>query len=211
MLKAPDETALQSLLDSATSNGLFKGTNSAITDALFNVYNEEITFSASEAEGSFSSTYKCIIKRKNVGIHSSHHSTHTFKVIKDMTDDGEAREKTITVQGTIQGLMRGGLFGNGSNKITSILELPATGRLLSYNDPNTKHADGVNTKYKEALNAYKAIADTDGLNTAFKNILKITSAELGAACSDSPNAASHEVTHNYNTGSIDYSTVYTTS
>lgn len=212
VLKSPDQNTLQNLFDNANGSGLLCNTNTGITNSIFNVYNEEINCSASEAEGSFSATYKCIIKRKNTGA-DTNHSIHTFKVTRDITDDGEAREKTITVQGNIQGLMRGGLFNNGTNKITSMLELPQYGRLLSYTSPSIKHSSGANTKYKEALASYNTIADNDGLKSSFKEDLEITISALipGSTCNDSPYAASHEVTHNYNTGSIDYTTIYTTS
>lgn len=173
-----------------------------LTLANFGFYNETINCEASETDGTFSATYSAILKRKNSGTSSS--VLHTFSKTVNTTDSAGKKTVTISINGNVQGLIEGGLI-----KQANILELPANGQILSYNDSSTK------SRYSEALSGFNDIATKEDLKTNIKSFFGITNQNLGieSACispSGLPKPASHSISHNYTEGSISYDTSYNT-
>ena len=184
----------------SSTNGLFSN-----LDAKYNVYNETLSCSTSESDGSFSVTYNAIIKKDSpstsVIAHSAsrHTFTKTFNVQNDNT-----RINTITVQGTIEGLVPGGII----TAIGSGFQLPASGSILV--------STGVSNKYSQALTALGKISNSyTDLNDIFKQKLGIKYINLGltsqiSGCSPPayPIPSSFNLTHNYHEGTITYSAEY---
>lgn len=173
-----------------------------LTGANFGFYNETISCEAAESEGSFSATYNAIVKRKNGGTNSA--ALHTVSKTVNTTDDGSKKNINITINGTIQGLIDGGLLKN-----PNIIELPSNGTIFSYNDNNTA------SRYSQALSAYNDIGTKEDLNANIKTFFNINAQALGISgdCIDPaslPKPASHSLSHSYVEGSIEYNTSYTT-
>jgi hypothetical protein len=153
-----------------------------------------------EADGAFSATYKAILKYNNNPLATD--CIHTFNKTKTLSNDNKNRKITMSVQGSITGLIPGGLI-NTPNTI----ELPRTGKLfLSQNSSITK--------YSQALAAFSQVATTSDISDTLKDILDITNGELfdeGAGCVDSaayPKPSSFTVTHDYTNGVITYNGEY---
>ena len=124
----------------------------------YNVFNESVNCSVSESEGSFSVTYKALIKsstsyRGSNSQFSTTNSRHTYttKTTTDNTNGTSVRK--MSIQGQIQGLTPGGMI-NYPNGIS----LPARGgNLFLMNNPTA-------TKYQNALECFKTICDYDYYN-----------------------------------------------
>ena len=164
------------------------------------IYNETIACEASEAEGSFSATYKAILKFDSNTL--SPDCIHTFNKVKNVTDDNRNRKSSISVQGSITGLIPGGLI-NTPNTI----ELPKTGQIFLRQNSN-------DTKYSKALFAYNKISNGSDINDTLKGLLDITNGDLFdefPSCLDSeasPKPSSFTTTHNYTEGVITYDVEY---
>ena len=92
----------------------------------YDIFNEKISCETSEAEGSFSLTYTAILKRVSGDETYNHPNTiHTFNTTRSVQDDGKNKTTTTTVNGNIQGLIKGGLI-HGSG----IFTLPNNGQIL---------------------------------------------------------------------------------
>lgn len=176
-----------------------------LSNSLYDIYNEKISCDSSEADGSFSLTYNAILKRKVEGdTFSDPNSIHTFNVSKTISDDGNNRNITISVDGSIQGLIKGGLI-----KSSGILSLPSTGDIIVTSSPS-------GSKYDNSLIAYNKIGTSSELKSGFANLLDITNSALEASgnCISPlgiPPVASHQVNHNYTQGIITYNTSYDTN
>jgi hypothetical protein len=171
----------------------------------YDIYNESINCSTSEADGSFSITYNAILKKSdplNNPIENA--ALHTFT--KNISTTNNPKNVTINVQGTVQGLVRGGFvyYNNDFN-------LPNNGLFIST-------IDSAETKYNNALNHYNTnIGDELDLLPAFKTKFNITKAELltNTQCSEEeeeepPKPSSFTLDHSYNNGTVGYTAVYDT-
>jgi len=176
-----------------------------LSDNDYAIYNEKITCSTSEAQGSFEANYSSIIKRtNNTGTYSHPHSIHTFSVTKNTSDDGKEKNTQMSVQGNIQGLVPGGLI-----KSAGIVSFPNNGSILVSDTP-------ASNKYDKALLAYNLIGNNRSLNDGFLNLLGVTNSAVGASgeCIDEdgvPPTNNLNVTHNYIEGTINYSSSYDTA
>lgn len=191
-------------LETAFNSGLYGLLDGLNLSETFSVYNEKISSQASESDGSFSATYTCLIKNSSINDQqlSSPESIHTFSTSKSVSDD-ERKLTTISVNGTIQGLIPYGLTSG-----SGIFKLSDNGQIISTNIPNSG-------KYTQALAAYNKIGTTSGLKDEFLAILDITNSSLGISENDCgidpsgyPLNTSHTIAHNYTEGLITYSTTY---
>jgi hypothetical protein len=196
---------LATIHDVDSSGGLLAGFKDGNTNGVgiyYNVYNEQITCNASESEGSFSLTYTAIVKKNNLALSPvANAATHTYTKDINITNDTKTNT-TITIKGTVQGLIRGGFLQfKGNNFI-----LPDSGSFITA-------ADGGETKYSNALSYFTtSIGSTSDLLGSFKTQVSLSKAELlikGA--SGFPLPSSYVIEHNYNEGSITYTAIYETS
>lgn len=181
---------------------------SGLQNGEYEIFNEIINCETSEADGSFSLAYNAVLKRTQSSNSSfiDTNTIHTFNLIKNINDDGNTKNTIITIQGDIQGLVEGGLI-----RSSGLLQLPENGQILLSN------ASGI-SKYDNALSGYNLIVHSSNtkLKDDFVSLLGINNAELGASgvCVDPsgiPNNRSHSANHEYNTGTISYTSVYDTS
>ncbi|NDC95162.1 hypothetical protein EBZ38_11685, partial [bacterium] len=190
---AGDKT-LNSLHALASSNGAISG----ITTGTHNIYNETITCEVGEAEGTFSATYNALLKYNNSIF--GNNSIHTFNKSRSVSDDNKTRNVSINVQGTINGLIPGGLINS-----PNVIELPRTGTLMLASNNSI-------TKYSQALSAYSQIISNRDLNDTMKDLLDVTmdDLEVSGPCLglDYPRPSSFTATHDYTGGIITYSAEY---
>lgn len=207
------------------SNGLL----SSLGNSNYKIYNEEITCEASESDGSFSASYSAIVRSLKGNSTWSHPSaTHTIEKSVTTNTDSEGKEtKTISLNGTIQGLIEGGLI-----RIHKALQLPSTGSILLLSNIS----DNKYTQAKILLDKIYSSTDYNGgqgecgkrdLKPGFKSILGINVDALqtdedeeeqeDSTCPededdcvipDPPHPASFNLTHDYNNGTITYSLEY---
>ena len=186
----------------------------------YKVYNETIDCSTSEADGSFTATYKCVLKRYDPTIASFQHSTHAFTVNYEQNNDFDNTTRVISINGSVQGLLPTNILANvddGQNLI-----LPNNGLFFFV-------SDDLKNKYyyawKDAKN-FVLNATLDDLNDNFKQILEINYASLFPETSkDSPcllkegynllysllaEPKNFSINHNYNPGTVEYSASYDT-
>jgi hypothetical protein len=197
---------------SGSNNGLL----SSLGDSRYAVYNEEIVCEASESDGSFSATYKAIVKNKlSNNLFTANNVKH--KINKKTTFNRDAKgiiTNNISINGTIEGLIEGGLV-----RIPGPVELPANGSFLIKGSASS-------TKYLNAKlvldqiyspNDYNNGIGSSGkrdLKVFFKNALGITLIALNSTqpiddiIPDPPHPASFNLTHDYNAGTINYSVEY---
>jgi hypothetical protein len=184
----------------ASSGGLLQGFNTPKNGGNgYDIYNEQINCDTSESAGTFSLTYTAIVKKANSSISTvANAATHTFTKDISITNDASVNA-TVTVKGTIQGLIRGGFLYFKGNNFT----LPNSGSFITT-------ADGNETKYSNALSHFNtAVGDNRDLLGSFKSKIDLSKAELlikGA--SGFPNPTSYVLEHNYNDGSISYTVTY---
>lgn len=203
---------LNDILNPAGSNGLL----SNLGNSAYAVYNEEITCEASESAGSFSATYKAIVKTKlSNNIWTANNVKHKIsKKTSRNTDNKGTITNTISINGTIEGLIEGGLV-----RIPGPIELPVNGSLLIKDTASI-------TKYNNAKNVLDKIyssSDYNGgigssgkrdLKPFFKNALGATINALNSIVaeddeiSDPPHPTSFNLTHDYNNGTINYTVEY---
>lgn len=193
--------------DSTLSN-LFRSGPPGILEGIsggdYGIYNETVSCTTSESDGSFSATYNAILKRKtSSGSFFEDKCLHTYSVTRDVQDDGTKKTVSMSVDGNIQGLIEGGVI-----RSAHVLSLPQNGKLFLANNPSI-------TKYDNALSAYNKIGNKSGLLDSFRTYLGITNAAIGATgeCVDpsgAPRPANHSVSHSYTEGVITYKSDYNT-
>jgi hypothetical protein len=191
---------------SSSLSSVGSSSNGALSnlDSLYGIYNETLSCTTSETDGTFSVTYNGLIKRNNTSPTNHPASRHTFsKTIN--TQDTNKKITTINIQGTIEGLVSGGVV----TAIGSGFQLPNNGSILT--SSNTV------TKYSNALTALNKLIDQSDLKSTVKSKLGITIASLGltqslAQCSGLGDSAiipsSFSLTHNYHEGIINYNIEY---
>lgn len=204
----------------------FTGLLSSLGDSTYKVFNEEISCEASESEGSFSATYSATVSTllgNDLWSHPS--STHTVEKSIQTTIENGVVIKNISISGTIQGLIEGGLI-----RINQVLQLPNKGSIRLLNNITEN-------KYKNAKILLDKIYSEDDYNqgqgpcgkrdlkTFFKNALGITVDQLQTSneqpqaepCQDDPNScivpdpphpSSFNLTHDYINGTITYKVDY---
>ena len=187
------------------SGGLLSGFNTPANGGSmgYDVYNEQITCDTSEAKGSFSLTYTAIVKKASSALSpGANAAIHTFTKDINVSDDGSKKNVTVTVKGTVQGLIRGGFLYFKGNNFT----LPDSGAFIT-------SADGAETKYSNALAHFSTtVGSKSDLLGSFKTKMSLSKSELlikGA--SGFPLPSSYVVEHNYNEGTISYTATYETS
>lgn len=164
----------------------------------FDVYNEYITCDTSEAEGSFGLTYNAILKRSDNTLNPVENAA-ILTYNKNITvTDGDDLNASINVQGTIQGLVRGGFIYYNNDYI-----LPQNGTIVV-------NVDGAETKYSNAVAYFNArVGSQTDLHQSFKNQLNITKSQLLVKGPDGyPSPASFTLEHNYHEGSLTWTAVY---
>ena len=190
--------------------GLFSSGNTARDgNRNYDIYNETINCSTSETEGTFSITYNAIIKKNNNSLNPAQNAVlHTFT--KNITTSSNPKSVNITVQGNIQGMVRGGFIYYNND-----FSLPDQGTFIST-------VDSAETKYSNALAFFQSqISSGSDLTNTIKTNLNITKSQLLVNCdnqnpppspsSDLANAASFSSDHSYLNGTIGYTSTYNTS
>lgn len=182
----------------------------------YRIFNEKISCSTSETEGSFSATYSCTLRFTNYadngGEYTMDYATHTFDVSYEKNRSFDASTTNITVNGTVTGMLRTNILATAVDG--QVFRLPSNGVFLA-------SAIDIGNKYYNALVSFNnqlANADHSDLKDDFKTRLYINYATLFPETTSNPcggNLAerlaepkSFTVTHNYNEGSITYNAEY---
>ncbi|NBU33432.1 hypothetical protein EBZ38_11680 [bacterium] len=177
----------------SNGTGLFSNLNSS-----YKVFNETISCSTSESDGTFSATYNAVLKR-NISSTLHHYATkHNFtKTINTQKDNRNIT--TISVQGNIEGLLEGGLIRTSSSGFS----LPASGKILI--------SQAMSSKYSSALQGLNKIISGSDLNGSMKNALGINAAALNLSNNTNIIPLSFNLTHNYHEGTISYNVEYSST
>lgn len=195
---APDSTLATAFRSGPP--GILEG----ISSGDYGVYNETVSCTTSESDGTFSATYNAILKRKtSTGNFFEDKCLHTYSVTRGVQDDGTKKTISISVDGNIQGLIEGGII-----RSPHVLSLPQSGKLFLTNNPSI-------TKYDNALAAYNKIGTKGELTNAFRLYLGITNSAIGAigeciSPSGVPRPSNHSVSHSYTEGLVTYKSDYDT-
>jgi hypothetical protein len=172
-----------------------------LTGIAYNIYNETLTCSASESDGTFSAEYSCILKNGTSGDYHASNVKHTVNKSTGTTLTGAKYTNNISIAGEITGYCEGGILQNAG-----AFQFPSTGTILQ--------ANSTSTKYSNAASFLSQIIDGDDLTSAFKTDLGITYDELeipGGDCGDSTlKPVTFNITHNYMNGVITYNAEYNT-
>lgn len=200
-------TANTACAATSSVSGVGASTNGALSNLSgYGVYNETLSCSTSESDGTFSLTYNAIIKKNNNSATNHPASRHTFSKNVTVQNDTK-RVTTISVQGTIEGLVTGGVI----RAIGSGFKLPNNGSILI--------STNISEKYSNALTALNKIVSGADLTSLVKTRLGISLSSLGitseqlAQCGGSLTdsvliPSSFSLTHNYHEGIINYNVEY---
>lgn len=181
----------------------------SLSSGNYNIYNETIQSDISESDGSFSLTFKCILKKtaSSNSLFSNTHCIHRITQNRSVSDDGNDRTVTESIQGEIEGLVQGGLLSTFDT-----FEIPDTGFLIN------PGLNPVESKYKNALDAYNKISEHAGStlgrqlkSTFVTDLLGVTNSDLDPFApnpNNKPRKISHVVNHNYLAGTISYTEEY---
>jgi hypothetical protein len=187
----------------------------------FEIFNETVTCDVSESEGTYSAKYSAIVKRNTANNYSSINTKHKVSKSLKTTNNNGVSVTNITIEGTIEGLLPGGLI-----RSPDTITLPQKGSFLSFNK-NAKNIFSI--KYDNAKTLLdKIYSDQDynggigangkrDLKAAFKNILNIdynalnSSAGIDDTIPDGPHPISFNLTHDYISGTINYSVEYSSN
>ena len=195
----------------------------------FGLYNEHVSFEVSESEGSFSATYNAIIKKhcpfeSNQGslspytLYCNDNVNHTIS--KSVTQTYEANEQIslairntqITINGTIEGLVPGGILDPKSR--IHINNLP-TGSFLCYNNknqyPELNRGGGFDKSYFANI-AFDAIFDYNkyDLQDDFKDLIGVTAYALAVNPEATLLPSNMSITRNLLEGTVNYTATYET-
>lgn len=171
----------------------------SINSAKYQIYNEIIKCDTSESDGTFSITYDAILKKYDTSITPRENAAlHTFTKNITYNDDTE-NATSVSVQGTVQGLIHGGFIYIDFNDF----ELPDNGTFIS-------KKEGAETKYYNAYNAYLSkIGDSSDLSDDFKQLIGLDSTSLLIEGASRPiRPLTFSLDHNYHDGSISYNASY---
>lgn len=178
----------------------------------FYVFNEQINCSASESDGTFSVSYAALVKRSK----NNDYFKHTFTINEQHNHGANAlaingqSNKSITVDGTIEGLVLGGLlYAYNGNFL-----LPIDGRI-------TPSSLNYNPKYQNAINGINTILNADAtdfrdehkqkLGLTFENLNLYNGTNFcGNRLNPYPKPNNFTIIQNINEGSITYTAEYST-
>jgi len=185
------------------------------TIGAMHIFDEKITFNVSEADGSFNVSYSAIVKKAKETCITSADTTHNISITRGGTNTcGQTNmAKTVTLSGTIQGLVR---YGNEGSIIWPNAEgftIPDSPGAMVFLPPKS------DVKYrwqmaKALLDRFLSECDGKIVCGALCNIvLKCMTPPDNAACQEicvptCPRPNSFSITHNYNAGTIDYNVEY---
>jgi hypothetical protein len=174
------------------------GSLDGISESTHKIYNETVSCESSEAEGTFSATYKSILKYSSTNTLALD-CIHTFTKSKSVQNDNKTTNVNLSIQGNITGLIPGGLINS-----PNIISLPDSGKLfISY--------DSAVTKYDKALSVFNTTSTGSDLSPSMKSIVGVNHTELLLDnCASNPRVSSFSATHDYTNGTISYSAEYNT-
>jgi hypothetical protein len=198
--------------EEATIDNLFKpDTNkfSLLGDIAYKPFNETISTSASESNGTFSLEYTVLVKRINpLAVWSKNSNVlHTVNRSKNITNNNKEETISISVDGNIKGLVEGGLILK-----PQVLQLQEQGQLLIVVDD-----ENVVSPYQAAKEAFDEIYVVQNKNQSdfdvnFKEkIIEATYESLGTDEEDGftglatgPKIKSINISHDFSGGNISY-------
>lgn len=204
-------------LDDLHTPGGSDGLLSNLTN--YKIYNEEITCEASESDGSFSATYSAMV-RSTIGNTnwSDPAATHSVNKSVKLTNNNGIVSTNISLNGTIQGLIEGGLI-----RINQPIQLPSTGSILITNNTSRTKYDNAKVVLDKiySANDYNSGLGESGkrdIKKVFKDALGIDMIALGRGDigedpdrdprTDAPHPVSFNLTQDYNGGNINYTIEY---
>lgn len=166
----------------------------------YSIFNEQISCTSSESDGTFSLTYDAILKIIDSESFGDSKVLHTVNKVKSSNRTGLVNDITISIEGEITGLCDGGIINSNGN-----FRLPKTGAFLITN--NTAN------KYDNAYNFLSKIFNDnkDNLNDDYMKFLDITIDELNLTnkiCTNNLKPSSFNLTKDYMKGIISYSAEY---
>ena len=186
----------------------------------YDFYDEKIECSTSESEGTFTATYTCKLKRSDPTIGSPQNSVNNFTVSYEQQNDFGNKTRTITVNGSLNGLLKTNILANIDDG--QVLRLPNNGLFF---DISTDVTNKYHNAWKDAR-LYLLNGTIDDLSPQFKRVLEINYASLFPETSrDSPCLAkkgysllysvlaepkNFSLSHNYRQGTVNYSVTYDT-
>lgn len=189
------------------SGGLLDGANTLRDgNRTYDIYNETINCSTSESDGTFSITYNAIVKKNHPTLNPAENAVIHTLTKNTSTTNSNPKSVTIGIQGSIQGLVRGGFIYYNNDFV-----LPNNGTFITT-------VDSSETKYSNALAYFQSkITNGSELSNQLKSALNITKSQLliNNQCDEEPDnnlptASSFTVDHNYTNGTIGYNTSYNT-
>jgi len=184
-------------------NMVFDGDNN---EWAFKVYNENISATTSESDGTFSVSYNAIVKRGN--------RPFIHKYSKSINYSSSDAAKTYNLKGTVQGLTPGGLFVGDLGSV----QIPPNGFFMI---GRTTEDSTVNKRFDRAQTYFSSITvggETDisdaiksGLGVTHQNLL-LEGFDSAVVCQtlshDYPRAASFNVVKNWHEGTIEWEAEY---
>lgn len=186
------------------------------TIGAMNIFDEKITFNLSEAEGSFNVSYSAIVKKAKETCITSADTTHNISITRggSHTCGKNKMAKTVNLSGTIQGLVRYGDQGSIIWPNAEGFRIPDTPGTMVFlpSKQDTKYKWGL---AKELLDRF--LDECDGkivCGELCSTLLKcMTLPDDDEVCKElcapsCPRPTNFSVTHNYNTGTIDYNVEY---
>ena len=185
-----------------TNQGIIEGVNTEKDDPEsqpnYFVYNETINCTTSESEGSFAATYSCILKESYSANPYLNAAKHTFNISKSY-DQGTQTNASFSVQGQVEGLVRGGMMFQPTQ-----YNLPQNGTFLVT-------VDSVQERYQNAKNFYYAFVGNDfDIFNSLKNDMDVTHQGLLLQNSGYASPQSFQLDHNFHDGIIGYNVTYST-
>lgn len=188
------------------------------------IFNESIECNTSQTDGSFSATYSCILKRSDLSLMEMQptNSVHTFTVSYDQARTPTSQNRTITVNGSLQGLLRTNILTDLNDGQQFVL--PQNGFFFWTDAKDTVSKYG--NAYEDFVN-YIGLPDIGDLKPNFKTALAINYESLfpatpynGSPCVLAKGYAhayqilafpkDFSVSSNYKDGIVEYSATYDT-
>jgi hypothetical protein len=190
------------------------------TIGAYNIFDEKITFGPSESDGSFEITYSSILKRNSSNCVTHPEATHTLNITRGGTKEfGKTQARSVTLSGTIQGLLR---YTNEGSIIWPNAEgftIPDSPGAMVFLPPK----NDVKYKWNKAKELLDRFLDECSGRIICSELADIVFKCLTTSCSfvypgqDCADTSSEQIftadlipnnfniTHNYGLGTIDYS------